>query len=130
MSPGITNTGWPSPLRVFRKRRFAHEGRYLGRFNACTSWIADSIGDTGRIPFRVWNEDGCPATILICAKPANLPYDEGLELPTLQAVPQDHWWIWLGTRCGHRPRMAIEVRDATGPMLQARFTFELEHQRQ
>jgi hypothetical protein len=65
--------------------------------------------------------------------------DEGLELPTLQAVQieaarslvdmaRHAVWTKAETLTGHR--MAIEVRDTTGPVLQARFTFELEHQRQ
>jgi hypothetical protein len=65
--------------------------------------------------------------------------DEGLELPTLQAVrieaarslvdmARHAVWTKTETLTGHR--MAIEVRDTTGPVLQARFTFELEHQRQ
>ena len=65
--------------------------------------------------------------------------DEGLELPTLQAVrieaarslvdmARHAVWTKTETPTGHR--MAIEVRNTTGPVLQARFTFELEHQRQ
>jgi hypothetical protein len=64
--------------------------------------------------------------------------DEGLELPTLQAVQieavrslvdmaRHAVWTRAETLTGHR--MAIEVRDTAGQVLQARFTFELEHQR-
>jgi hypothetical protein len=64
--------------------------------------------------------------------------DQGLELPTLQAVQieaarslvdmaRHAVWTRAETLTGHR--MAIEVRDTAGPVLQARFTFELEHQR-
>jgi len=61
------------------------------------------------------------------------PDDEGLELSTMEAVqrPRVRWQTWRGTRpvgphngAGHR--MAIEVRDDTGPVLQAKFTFQIE----
>jgi hypothetical protein len=65
--------------------------------------------------------------------------DEGVDLHTLQAVQieaarslvdmaRHAVWTKAETLTGHR--MAIEVRDANGPVLQAKFTFELEHQRQ
>jgi hypothetical protein len=65
--------------------------------------------------------------------------DEGLELSTLQAVQieaarslvdmaKHAIWTKADTVFGHR--MAIEVRDGDGPVLQAKFTFELERHKQ
>ena len=65
--------------------------------------------------------------------------DEGLELSTLQAVQieaarslvdmaKHAIWKKADTILGHR--MAIEVRDGDGPVLQAKFTFELERHKQ
>jgi hypothetical protein len=62
-----------------------------------------------------------------------------LELPTLQAVQieaarslvdiaKHAIWTKADTILGHR--MAIEVRDENGPVLQAKFTFELEKHKQ
>ena len=60
--------------------------------------------------------------------------DEGLELSTMEAVQEEaarsladmardaSWRPHNGA--GHR--MAIEVRDDTGPVLQAKFTFQIE----
>jgi len=61
--------------------------------------------------------------------------EEGVELPTLQAVQieaarslvdmaRHAVWTKAETIVGHR--MSIEVRDDHGPLLEARFTFELE----
>jgi hypothetical protein len=61
--------------------------------------------------------------------------EEGMELPTLQAVQIEtarslvdiaKHAIWTKAESVLRHRMAIEVRNGTGPVLQARFTFELE----
>ena len=64
--------------------------------------------------------------------------EEGMVLPTLQAVQIEaarslvdmaKHAIWeKATVLGHR--MAIEVRDENGPVLQAKFTFELDHHKQ
>ena len=65
--------------------------------------------------------------------------DEGLEMLTLQAVQLEaarslvdmaRHAIWTKAEVLTGHRMAIEVWDASGPVLQARFTFELEQQRQ
>lgn len=67
------------------------------------------------------------------------PDEEGMELPTMQAVQieaacsladiaKHAVWINAATMMGHR--MAIEVRDENGPVLQAKFTFELERYKQ
>ena len=61
--------------------------------------------------------------------------EEGLDLPNLQAVQietarslvdmaRHAVWDKAETILGHR--MAIEVRDDKGPVLQAKFTFERE----
>ena len=61
--------------------------------------------------------------------------EEGLELSTLKAVQaeaarslvemaQHTVWTSAETMLGHQ--MAIEVRDENGPVLQAKFTFELK----
>jgi hypothetical protein len=65
--------------------------------------------------------------------------DEGVELPDLKAVQSEaarslvdmtrHTkWTKAKSLLGHR--MAVEVRDAVGPVLQARFTFEIEGHKQ
>ena len=65
--------------------------------------------------------------------------EEGLELPTVQAVQieaarslvdmaKHAIWTKAETVLGHR--MAIEVRDENGPVLRAKFTFELEQHKQ
>jgi hypothetical protein len=65
--------------------------------------------------------------------------EEGLVLPTLQAVQIEaarslvdiaKYAVWekAETVLGHR--MAVEVRDDNGPVLQAKFTFELEKHEQ
>jgi len=65
--------------------------------------------------------------------------EEGLELPSLKAVQTEAArsladmakhavWTSAETMLGHR--MAIEVRDDNGPVLQAKFTFELEQHKQ
>ncbi|MEH2537108.1 MULTISPECIES: DUF6894 family protein [unclassified Bradyrhizobium] len=62
--------------------------------------------------------------------------DEGLELPNLQAVQIEaarslvdmaKHAIWSKAETVLRHRMAIEVRDEKGPVLQAKFTFKLDH---
>jgi uncharacterized protein DUF6894 len=64
--------------------------------------------------------------------------EEGLELPTLQAVQVEAArslvdmarhavWTKADTILDHR--MVIEVRDEHGPVLQAKFSFELERHR-
>jgi hypothetical protein len=64
---------------------------------------------------------------------------EGLELPNLKAVQieaarslgelaQHALWTTAETILGHR--MRVEVRDGTGPVLQATFTFEIERHKQ
>ncbi|WP_456627558.1 DUF6894 family protein [Bradyrhizobium sp. URHC0002] len=61
-----------------------------------------------------------------------------MELPTLQAVQieaarslvdmaRHAVWTKAETILGHR--MSIEVRDDHGPLLEARFTFELERRK-
>ncbi|WFU18722.1 hypothetical protein [Bradyrhizobium sp. CB3481] len=65
--------------------------------------------------------------------------EEGLDLPNLQVVQieaarslvdmaRHAVWDKAETILGHR--MAIEVRDDKGPVLQAKFTFELERHEQ
>jgi hypothetical protein len=65
--------------------------------------------------------------------------EDGLELPNLKAVQieaarslgdlaQHALWTKAESILGHR--MAIEVRDGAGPVLQVRFTFEIERHRQ
>jgi hypothetical protein len=65
--------------------------------------------------------------------------EEGLELPNLQAVQieaarslvdmaKHAIWTKADTVLDHR--MAIEVRDESGPVLEAKFTFELEQHKQ
>ena len=67
------------------------------------------------------------------------PDEEGLELPNLKAVQieaaralgsmtKQTLWTKAKSHLGHR--MAVEVRDATGPVLQAKFTFEIERHKQ
>lgn len=60
--------------------------------------------------------------------------DEGLELPDLRAVQVEaarsladmaRHVIWANAETVQGHRMAIEVRDENGPVLQAKFTFEL-----
>ena len=61
--------------------------------------------------------------------------EDGMELPTMQSVQieaarslvdlaKDAVWTTAATALGHR--MAIEVRDENGPVLQAKFTFAIE----
>jgi hypothetical protein len=65
--------------------------------------------------------------------------EEGVELPDLKAVQieaarslggmtKQTLWTKATSVLGHR--MAVEVRDATGPVLQAKFTFEIERHKQ
>jgi hypothetical protein len=65
--------------------------------------------------------------------------EDGLELPNLKAVQieaarslgelaQHALWTTAETILGHR--MGVEVRDGTGPVLQAAFTFEIERHKQ
>jgi hypothetical protein len=65
--------------------------------------------------------------------------EEGVELPDLKAVQieaarslgdiaKHAAWTRAESILGHR--MAIEVRDGTGPVLQAIFTFEIERHKQ
>ena len=61
----------------------------------------------------------------------------GLELPTIESVQEEAARSLADMardavqthRDGTRRPMAIEVRDDNGPVLQARFTFEVERQR-
>ena len=64
---------------------------------------------------------------------------EGLVLPSLQAVrmeavrslvdiAKEAIWATADSVLGHR--MVMEVRDANGPVLQAKFSFELERHEQ
>jgi hypothetical protein len=64
---------------------------------------------------------------------------EGVELPNLKAVQieaarslgdmaEHALWTKAETILGHR--MRVEVRDGTGPVLQATFTFEIERHKQ
>lgn len=63
--------------------------------------------------------------------------EEGLELPTIESVQEEAARSLADMardavqshRDGTRRPMAIEVRDDNGPVLQARFTFEVERQR-
>ena len=63
--------------------------------------------------------------------------EEGLELPTIVCVQEEAARSLADMardavqthRDGTRRPMAIEVRDDHGPVLQARFTFEIERQR-
>ena len=63
--------------------------------------------------------------------------EEGLELPTIESVLEEAARSLADMardavqtdRDGTRRPMAIEVRDDSGPVLQARFTFEVERQR-
>jgi hypothetical protein len=66
------------------------------------------------------------------------PDEEGLELPDIEAVQQEAARsladmatdVVRGRRVsGNGHRMAIEVRDDDGPVLQAKFTFEIDRQR-
>jgi hypothetical protein len=65
--------------------------------------------------------------------------EDGMELPDMRAVQieaarslvdiaRHAVWTKAETVLGHR--MSIEVRDDTGSVLQARFTFELERKKQ
>ncbi|MBR0827228.1 hypothetical protein JQ596_16995 [Bradyrhizobium manausense] len=67
------------------------------------------------------------------------PDEEGLELPNLKAVQieaaralgsmtKQTLWTKAKSQLGHQ--MAVEVRDAVGPVLQASFTFEIERHKQ
>ena len=67
------------------------------------------------------------------------PDEEGVELPNLKAVQieaarsiggmaKDASWTNAESLLGLR--MAIEVRDGAGPVLQVTFTFEIERHRQ
>jgi hypothetical protein len=63
--------------------------------------------------------------------------EEGLELPTIESVLEEAARSLADMarnamqthRGGTRRPMAIEVRDDSGAVLQARFTFEVERQR-
>jgi hypothetical protein len=64
-----------------------------------------------------------------------VPDDEGIELSALKVrrKPPDRWLIWRvvpcwGAKDGAARRMAIEVRD--DPVLQVRFTFDVDKTRQ
>jgi hypothetical protein len=65
--------------------------------------------------------------------------EDGMELPTMQAVQiaaarslvdiaKRAVWSTAATDLGHQ--MAIEVRDESGPVLKAKFTFEIERHKQ
>jgi hypothetical protein len=65
--------------------------------------------------------------------------EEGVELPNLKAVQieavralgdvaRHTLWTKAKSILGHR--MAIEVRDGAGPVLQVTFTFEIERHKQ
>jgi hypothetical protein len=63
--------------------------------------------------------------------------EEGLELPTIESVQEEaarsladmaRDAVQSHRDVTRRP-MVIEVRDDSGPVLQARFTFEVERQR-
>ena len=65
--------------------------------------------------------------------------EEGAELTNLQAVQMEavrslvdmaRHTIWTKADCIFGHPMAVEVRDENGPVLQAKFTFELERLRQ
>ena len=61
--------------------------------------------------------------------------EEGLELATIESVQEEAARSLADMardtvhRDGKKRPMAIEVRDDSGPVLQARFTFEVERQR-
>ena len=61
--------------------------------------------------------------------------EEGIELATIESVQEEAARSLEDMardavhRDGKRRPMAIEVRDDNGPVLQARFTFEIERQR-
>ena len=63
--------------------------------------------------------------------------EEGLELPTIESVQEEAARSLADMardavrshRDVTRRPMVIEVRDDSGPVLQARFTFEVERQR-
>ena len=61
--------------------------------------------------------------------------EEGLELATIESVQEEAARSLADMardtvhRDGKKRPMAIEVRDDHGPVLQARFTFEIERQR-
>jgi hypothetical protein len=61
--------------------------------------------------------------------------EEGLELATIESVQEEAARSLADMardtvhRDGKKCPMAIEVRDDHGPVLQARFTFEIERQR-
>jgi hypothetical protein len=65
------------------------------------------------------------------------PDEEGLELPTIESVQEeaarslaDMARDAVQSHCdGTKRPMAIEVRNDSGPVLQARFTFEVGRQR-
>jgi hypothetical protein len=65
--------------------------------------------------------------------------EEGLEMVTSQAVQIEaarslvdmaRHAVWSKAACILGHRIAIEVRDENGPVLQAKFTFELEKHKQ
>ena len=63
--------------------------------------------------------------------------DEGMELPSMQRVQEEAARSLAGMARdavvrldGKATHMAIEVRDANGPVLQLRFTFEIDRLRQ
>jgi hypothetical protein len=61
-------------------------------------------------------------TTLICATQATSP-----SMKTAWSYPpcsRSRFWTTAATALGHR--MAIEVRDENGPVLQAKFTFAIE----
>jgi hypothetical protein len=67
------------------------------------------------------------------------PHEEGLELPGIEGMQEEAARAladmardaFRKNHDGPRHRMAIEVRDGNGPVLQARFTFEIDrHQHQ
>jgi len=65
------------------------------------------------------------------------PDEEGLELPTIESVLEEAARSLADMardaaqthRDGTRRPMAIEMRDDSGPVLQAQFTFEVERRR-
>ncbi len=90
--------------------------------------------------FAAWNLDP-HATLLfrLCENNELAVDEEGLELPNMRAVQIEaarslvdiaRHAVWTGaeTILGHQ--MSIQVRDGSGPVLQAKFTFELEKHRQ
>jgi hypothetical protein len=65
--------------------------------------------------------------------------EEGVELPDLKAVQLEaaeslgsmaKQTVWTKAKSVLGHRMAVEVRDAAGPVLQAGFTFEIERHKQ